>query len=253
MKQLRTLAVLFVCTTTACSPQRYFLKSAWLGGVDYLTPPEATGAELTKISDRVYSYRDDFYQNLVITSDEGLIVTDPMGVENAQRLKAELDKTFPGQPVHTMIYSHYHLDHVSGGAVLGAKNILAHASCPKHWAELGAKDVATPTQLLASGDQHLSIGGVELELIYFEPAHADALYAYYLPKQKILHSVDMGFVQMIPPFGIPDSYMPGVLSALDRVAELDFDVWIPSHYKSGHKADLVEYIEMTRGLRKLVS
>lgn len=253
MAKRHLLAALVALAGVACSPQRFFLKTAWLGGVDYVAPPEAAGAELTKVTDGVYAYRDGFYRNLVLVTDEGLVVTDPMGVEIAQRLKAELDRTFPGKPVHTMIYSHYHLDHVSGGAVLGAKNILAHASAPKRWEELGAKDVARPTRLLPDGDQKLVIGGTEIQLVFLPHAHSEALYAFYLPRQKILHSVDMGFVKAIPPLGIPDSYMPGIIAALDRLAALDFDVWLPSHARAGHKADLLDYIQMHRDLRKLVA
>jgi glyoxylase-like metal-dependent hydrolase (beta-lactamase superfamily II) len=237
----------------ACSPQRFFLKTAWVDGVNYVASPDVTGHDFTQVGDGVYAFHSGFYSNIVIKTGEGLVVTDPMGVENAKLLRSELDRAFPGWPVHTMIYSHYHLDHVTGGAALGAKNILAHPSCAKRWQDIGAKDIAMPTRYLPDGDQTLVIGGVEIQLLLFEHAHSEALYAFYLPQQKVLHSVDMGFVRMIPPLGIPESYMPSVLAALDRMAGLDFDVWVPSHYVKGNKADLIEYIGMTRDLRKLVS
>src|SRR5580658_8431737 len=129
----------------ACSPQRFFLKTAWVDGVNYVASPDVTGHDFTQVGDGVYAFHSGFYSNIVIKTGEGLVVTDPMGVENAKLLRSELDRAFPGWPVHTMIYSHYHLDHVTGGAALGAKNILAHPSCAKRWQDIGAKDIAMPT------------------------------------------------------------------------------------------------------------
>ncbi len=108
------------------------------------------GAELTKITDRVYMFRWTWDRSLVLLTDEGIVMTDPFNAEAAQALKAELARVAPGRPVRTMIYSHYHFDHVVGGAALKPQEVLAHRKCPEYWNDLSdsqlAKQVVPPTR-----------------------------------------------------------------------------------------------------------
>ena len=53
------------------------------------------------------------------------------------------------------------------------------------------------------------------------------------------------------PLGGPDMYSPGVIQQMDRLAKLDFDVYIPSHFGYGHKADFLEAVEYTKTVRRL--
>src|SRR4051812_43140342 len=75
------------------------------------------------IAPGVYSYRDDFDRDLIVDTREGLVVVDPYNAGMAGKLAAELRRRSPGKPVSHLIYSHYHLDHASGGAVLGARQV----------------------------------------------------------------------------------------------------------------------------------
>jgi glyoxylase-like metal-dependent hydrolase (beta-lactamase superfamily II) len=186
----------------------------------------------------VHSFRDGFDRDLIVETSAGLVVVDPYNPGMSAKLAAQLQQRFPGKPVTHLIYSHYHLDHASGGAALAPREVIAHQRCPDYWRDLDARDVVPPTRLV-EGDVDLELGGVPVRLIDLGKSHTDTLYAVYLPRQKVLFAADLTFVRALPPAGHPDFYRPGLLRALDRVAALDFDAYVPSHFDAGNKADFL--------------
>jgi glyoxylase-like metal-dependent hydrolase (beta-lactamase superfamily II) len=244
-----------VLSTVGCNLREYAMDKAVQEQVHYIPDPEhLSGWDFTKVTDRVYTFRWTWDRGIVIFTDEGIVVTDPFNREAATILKAQLDKIAPGRPIHTMFYSHYHLDHVVGGSALAPHNVVAHKRCPEYWADLADEpdthDILAPTELI-EGDQKRVIGGVEIVLLYLGHSHTDTLYAYYLPGEKLLYTVDTGLIRTVLPLGGPDIYTPGVIKQMDRLAQLDFDVYIPSHFGYGHKADFLEAVEFTKTVRRL--
>src|SRR5262249_48926579 len=117
-----------------------------------------------------------------------------------------------GKKVHTVIYSHYHHDHVAGGAALAPVEVIGHEKCTQYWKDLGYTDVAPITRPI-SGDEKLVIGGVEIDALYLGKSHTDTLYAFYVPGDKTVFTADLGLVKTVPPLGVPDSYYPGYMAA----------------------------------------
>jgi glyoxylase-like metal-dependent hydrolase (beta-lactamase superfamily II) len=238
-----------------CNPREYAVDRAVAAQVDFIPDPDhLAGSDLQKITDRVYTFRWTWDRSLVVLTDEGFVVTDPFNVEAATALKAALARIAPGQPVHTMFYSHYHMDHVVGGAVLAPRHVVAHTGCARYWGDLGDDDrvaqILRPTQTI-EGDQVFHIGGVEIDLLDLGKTHTDTLYAFYLPGEKVLHTADLGLVRTVFPIGGPDMYTPGILKQMDRLAKLDFDAYVPSHFGYGTKKDFLESREFARTLRRL--
>ncbi len=251
-----TLALAALATTVAgCNLREYAVDKAVSDQVHFVPDPaHFAGSDLQKVTDRVYTFRWSWDRSIVVLTDEGIVVTDPFNREAAVALKAALDRLAPGRPVHTMFYSHYHLDHVVGGAALHPERVVAHAKCPEYWNDVRDEpvtaDILKPTQLI-EGDQKFTIGGVEIDLLYLGRTHTDTLYAFYLPQEKVLHTADLGLVRTVFPIGGPDMYTPGVLKQMDRLAQLDFDAFIPSHFGYGKKADFLEAIEFAKTVRHL--
>jgi len=211
----------------------------------YFHSPETELPALDKINDRVYSFRWKWYRNLILVTNAGLVVIDPMGTEAATALRASLNKELPGKSVDTLIYSHYHLDHTRGGAALSPGHVIAHKKCPRYWKDFDATDIAQPTQFI-EGDQTLTIGDLKIEALDLGLSHTDTLYAFHIPSEQLVFTADLGLVKTVPPDGVPDHYTPGYMAAIARVAALDFKIFVPSHFGYGNKQDLVEYIEMIR-------
>lgn len=216
----------------------------------YFHGPGIDGTQFEKLTDKVYTYRWNWYRNLIIVTDAGLVVIDPMNAEMAAALKKELDQKFPGRQVHTLIYSHYHLDHTRGGAALAPTEVIAHQKSPAYWQPYDHHDVLAPTRLI-SGDTTLTIGGVEIRALYLGLSHTDTLYAFHLPSERLVFTADLGLVKSVAPVGVPDRYAPGYLAALNRLAALDFDTFVPSHFGYGVKQDLIDWRDMMEDSRRL--
>ena len=94
------------------------------------------GMEIGTLTGNVHFARMDDYVSAFMVTPEGIILVEPVGSEFATWLKAELAKTFK-VPVKYVIYSHYHWDHASGGAVfadtarfIGHENMLKGLAMP---------------------------------------------------------------------------------------------------------------------------
>ncbi len=217
---------------------------------NYFAPADMRGSDFTKLTDRVYTYRWTWYRNIVIDTDDGLVIVDPFNRIAAEELFDVLQNKFPGKPIHTLIYSHYHLDHVSGGEALNARRIIAHEKCPQYWQDIRAKGVAQPT-LLISGDRKLTIGNVPIELLYMGKSHTDTLYSVYLPGEDLLFTADFGLIRTIPPIGGPDYYIPGALKEMERVSKLRFSIFVPSHFGYGTRNDYLEFMQFANYFRNV--
>ncbi|MEN9521604.1 MAG: hypothetical protein RLZZ381_4192 [Cyanobacteriota bacterium] len=193
-----------------------------------------------KIADRVYAFRYGFNRALILDTGAGLAIVDSFNRNLCEALQKELNYYFPQISVEWLFYSHYHLDHVRGGKVLSPHNVFAHEKCLSYWKDLNSPDVLMPTQTIC-GDQILQLGQLEVHLLDLGLSHSDTLYAFYLSQQRVLYAPDAGFVNAVPPFGFPDFYHPGYIRALNRLIELDFDEFVPSHLDRGSKEDLINF------------
>ncbi len=242
------LASCSLTSTLGNSP--FVLKTVVKTVEPYFHGPGIDGMQFDKVGKRVYTFRWNWYRNLIIDTDDGLVVIDPMNQQMAAALRTELDGRFPGKRVHSLIYSHYHLDHTSGGAALEPLNVLAHEACASYWAPLDHSAVLPPTRVI-SGDTVLTIGSVEIRALHLPNSHTDTLYAFHLPSERLLFTADLGLVRTMAPGGVPDRYAPGYLAAMDRLIELDFDTFVPSHFGYGKKQDLVDWRNMMEESRRL--
>ena len=209
----------------------------------YFHGPGIDGTQFEKITEKVYTFRWNWYRNVVIKTDEGLVVIDPMNPEMSAALRKVLDHNFPGQKVHTLIYSHYHLDHTRGGTKLAPKHIIAHEKSPRYWNDVEHEGVLEPTRYI-SGDTVLSIGGFDVHALYLGLSHTDTLYAFHFPSERLVFTADLGLVKTVPPVAVPDRYAPGYLKAMNRIIAIDFDIFVPSHFGYGVKQDFIDWRDM---------
>jgi glyoxylase-like metal-dependent hydrolase (beta-lactamase superfamily II) len=242
------LAMTVIVSISGCSGT---VRKIVMQTVDpYFHGPGIDGTAFEKVTDKVYTFHWNWYRNVVIVTNAGLVVIDPMNAEMSRALHKELERNFPGQKVNTLIYSHYHLDHTRGGAMLAPANVIAHEKCPVYWKAVDHEGVLEPTRYI-SGDTVLNIGGVEIQALYLGLSHTDTLYAFHIPSERLVFTADLGLVKTVAPDGVPDRYAPGYLAAMNRIIALDFDTFIPSHFGYGVKQDLIDWRDMMEEGRSL--
>ena len=74
---------------------------------------------ITQISGDLYRFQNGGHYTVFLVTSERILMTDPVSDitdDAALWLKLQLAQRF-GVPVRYVIYSHYHLDHASGGEV----------------------------------------------------------------------------------------------------------------------------------------
>jgi glyoxylase-like metal-dependent hydrolase (beta-lactamase superfamily II) len=208
--------------------------------------PGSPQFDMTKVSDSVYSFRFFVHRNMIVVTSDGVIVTDPISAAAAKPMMNEIKK-ITDKPVKLVIYSHNHWDHISGAKIFkdqGAK-IVQHELAAKH---TRPNPAVVPADETFSGDKHLvTLGDQTVELIYPGPSHGSGLVVMLLPKERILHTIDIVTPGRIAFRNMPDFYPQDWIKALKKVEQLDFDRLVPGHGPASAPKSAVaeqrEYIE----------
>jgi glyoxylase-like metal-dependent hydrolase (beta-lactamase superfamily II) len=235
----------------ACDVRREILTQATRELEPYFNPPGYAGSSVEKLTDHVYTFRWSWYRNIFVVTDEGVFATDPFNVEAAGLLRDAIRESSGGRPVKVLLYSHYHKDHTEGGRLLDPEEVWCHERCAAYFRDLASPDILPPTRTL-DGDETVRFGGLTLHLLYLGKSHTDTLYAVHVPQEELLWTADFGLVKTLPPMGVPDFYRPGLLAAMQRVSELDFRIFVPSHFGYGTKQDFLDFYGMMRDLDQWV-
>ena len=91
---------------------------------------------IEQVNGAVYTAANNNHRTVFMVTSEGIILGDPINVDFAKWLKAELATRFK-VPVRYVVYSHHHWDHASGGDAfadtarfVGHANMLTHLALP---------------------------------------------------------------------------------------------------------------------------
>lgn len=196
---------------------------------------------LTKVKGDVYRAQSNFHFSLVVATNDGVVVVDPINPGAATWLKFAV-RNISDKPVSHLIYSHSHGDHASGGAVLGAPTVIAHANAPD------AIDGVTPTERFET-TKTLSVGGKTIEMTYLGKGHGDDLIAVVVRPENVAFIVDAVSPKRLPYRDFPGADIDGWINQVKNVESLDFDVLAPGHGPLGTKSDATDtrvYIENLR-------
>lgn len=201
---------------------------------------EATRA-FENVKGDVYRFQNDFHYSLVVATTEGTVVVDPINTEAATWLKANLSQ-ITDQPVTHLIYSHSHGDHASGGAALGAANIIAHEAAPE------MIDGVAPTERFAD-TKVLEIGGKTLELTYLGPGHGQDMIAVVVRPENVGFIVDVAAPDRLPYQDFAGANVDDYIAQIAKVETLDFEILAPGHGRVGTPEEVTEnrvYVEELR-------
>jgi glyoxylase-like metal-dependent hydrolase (beta-lactamase superfamily II) len=195
---------------------------------------QAPQIEVTKVdgTQNVYTFRNQNSLSMFIVTNDGVIVTDPVGYGRPQggaQYLAEVRK-ITKQPIRYLIYSHHHFDHVAGGQAFkeaGAR-IIAHKRAKERLEVLKESHTLIPDETV-DASRTINLGGTSLELTYVGPNHSDSALVMRLPKERLIFVVDLLPIGQVPGRGMIDFYPFEAEQSIRRILAMDWDRLIPGH------------------------
>jgi len=183
------------------------------------------------VRDNIWSVSEGIYRTVFLKGRKGVVAFDTLTTPGTARAyAAAVGRVYPNNPIHTIIYSHDHLDHTGYAADMAPDaNIIAHDLCDKVVRARRADGQLPATEVFEGERKSYSIDGNDFELIYPGPTHGDGNIAAYFPDSKVLFMVDT----VIPGVGytfFPDWHLTPYVAAMKRLLSLDWDVFIPGHF-----------------------
>src|SRR3954468_23526158 len=185
-----------------------------------------------------------------IPTADGLVLIDAGGMLLAPRAHEDL-RRLTDDPVHTVIYTHGHVDHVMGAALLGDDvQVVAHERVPARFEryrrtsgwnaainarQFGLAEFEWPREFREPHRTFhdaldLDVGGVRIELRHARGETDDHLYAW-VPDRGVLFCADY-FTWSLPNAGNPQKaqrYPVDWAAALRAMADIGAEVAVPGH------------------------
>ena len=165
-------------------------------------PVDLSTKSTVEVAPGVFSYGAFSARSVFVVTPEGVIVTDPVSVENARDMREAISEV-TDQPVRYVIYSHQHWDHAVGAGIFqeeGAE-IISHRNCLAHFERHPHPELITPDRTIKDSSV-ITLGGRTLRLLYLGPNHGDCMLIMQVEGTDVLyvndlvtpHSVGLGFM-----------------------------------------------------------
>ncbi len=201
-----------------------------------------------QISKHVYEVRGGAGANSdFIVGDRAVYVIDAKMAEQSARDMIDLIKKTTDKPIKYLLLTHSDGDHVNG--IPGfPKNIdiISQVNCARNMAkanESGQLKLPLP-DITFTDRMNLYDGDLELNLIYFGPAHTDGNIVIFVPADRVAIIGDLFFKGMDPLIHKhKNGTSAGFVSVLQKIADLNADKYLSGHAEPATKADI-------EGLRK---
>ncbi|GAA1553748.1 MBL fold metallo-hydrolase [Dactylosporangium maewongense] len=248
---LGLLSAAAVPTAALMLPGGAHAAPAGAGGLpDYLPIPSgsagpelnADGYHVGRIKDELYWVTDGFYQAMLLSTREGVVLVDAPPTIGHNLLRAVQDVTRangrPGRVTH-LVYSHSHADHI-GAAVLFGRRVerVAHVETKRLLRAAGDPNRPLPT--VTFEDRHvLRVGGERLELAYHGPNHSPDNIFVHAPAHATLMVVDVLYPGWVPFKNLAVSQdIPGWTDAQRRAMQYPWTTLVGGHLgRLGTRAD----------------
>ncbi len=201
---------------------------------------------IQRLTERSYWIFTGNYNTTFYVGDNGVLLLDPLDAGNAPKvLKAIVSVT--DKPVHAVVYSHNHADHIDGINVF-----VEYAKKQGHTLDIIATDktvakqkflkssLPMPTKILPFLGGNIQFEGQTLRVHGFEhAAHTDDSAMWILEEEGILHIPDYVNPDQMPflEFGGSENYVY-YRHNLDAIANAQWTIFSSGHGNVGRKADI---------------
>lgn len=205
--------------------------------------------ELTQVAGDVWRFDNNFHVSMLVVTEEGAVVTDPINAEAATWLESQIAERF-GKEVTYLLASHGHADHSAGGEVFAdTATIIAHRNYQDAVGEnFGPTE---PADVLFDDTLTVEHGGKTFELTYIGEGHDDDMVVTVVRPENVAFVVDVVSPGRLP-YQTTTSALHGLIDQISVVETLNFETLVPGHSRTGTKADATEAREYLEALRDMV-
>ncbi len=212
---------------------------------------DADFPRVQKLADNVYSYEqlrlagsEKFTTvSLFVVTTEGVLVADGQGsMEDTLRMMREI-ASVTHQPITHIVVGSDHGDHTAGNAAFpSTAQAFAH---PRSKAILEGPSGVAPQAITAVADKMtLTLGGVEIQILFLGRAHTGGDLSVYLPKDKILFMSEAYLNRIFP--AMRSAYPSEWVATIEKAQALDVITYVPGHGFVESPAILREELETAR-------
>ncbi len=239
----------------APSPNIPLKPGQWIEGSDYERAQRPyTIQRLTK---RVYWVEVAGYESSVLIGDQGVMVIDAPCCGRVPAYLAAI-RELTELPVTTLVYSHYHLDHVAGANEYLADaqsagrslRIVANRSTGAQIEKFGNK-IPPPTEIVPVPRGTFEFEGRKVVMGTPPSGHTIDNSWILLQEDRVLHSVDLvhpGVLEFMH-FGIAED-LDGYEKSVSELLTLEWDFLCAGHSNVGSRDDVRLVLDYLADIRR---
>jgi glyoxylase-like metal-dependent hydrolase (beta-lactamase superfamily II) len=202
--------------------------------------------ETTEVALDLYRFRWQSHNGMFLVTDDGVLVVDPIGVDAARQMAAEIRTVAPGAPLAAIVYSHSDADHSTGARALMEEMgqsvpIIAHERAVTPIRERSDPDQPLPTVTFAER-MEFRLGSREIELHYLGPGHTDNMIVPFFPDAGVAFAVDFVANDRMGYRDLPGWHFPEFFDAVSGLLTIPFDTIVFGHGPDGDRASIQRQI-----------
>ena len=214
-----------------------------------------------KLTDSSYVALVSAHNATFYVGEKGVLLIDTTLHDTAPALLSAV-QSVTSLPITTVIYSHYHMDHVGGANIIsenaegnGTKiNFVATEAVASQIKRHGNK-IPTPTTILKNTGEEFEFEDmkVRVHVPFMGGGHSTDNSIIYLAEEKLLHYVDLIHPELLFPYfnlGLYD--VAAAEKSLHEVLGMDWDYVNGGHGNIGSKKDVKELLTYLDDLKSAV-
>jgi len=185
-----------------------------------------------------YAYSENnngrIFNSGVIVTSEGALVFDALDSEAIARAEREAISSTIKQPVRYLVSSTFHDPYSKGNLAyadvfkIGHENYRAGLLDQMQRGKLSTEEQRARMPNAAFRDRmSLYLGGKEIQVLYFGPAHTRGDSIIFVPQDRIAYLSEVFFLDEFP--NMAGGYGVAWIQVLERVLALDADIFVPAH------------------------